>query len=387
MQQGKLREIFYDLVKDGENGFSVIMGELDYVRFNYFEQGHFFNKNMTDIDYLGNEEKVNEEYEAEYSNGTANYIPLLKVDDKNKFFELLEKYVNRYWNLYNFDKVAIEYGEEDSVKAILLTFLANARYQDYSNPIPYLERFLNFFEKSALSKYENLVISRPIPFLENSTICVNNRKDYFGYETPYRFDISLKVANTEYKLPIINYGISDGVCYIYSIQNKEKNEDNQIVRKINRKFYKVNDGVENDTDYDTRDTILGTTPSFILTMPIFLKVLRENNIDIVRVITLLPDRYMEKIATEDNQFDANKIQSNITEKMILLCYRLQHHFKKIRVNYPIGDGYSMIDDENIGEDVILSLPEVMETNNDLLNEVMNSINSIRYFRDENDTVR
>ena len=96
---------------------------------------------------------------------------------------------------------------------------------------------------------------------------------------------------------------------------------------------------------------------------------------------------MEKIATEDNQSHANKIQSNITEKMILLCYRLQHHFKKIRVNYPIGDGYSMIDDENIGEDVILSLPEVMETNNDLLNEVMNSINSIRDFRDENDTVR
>ncbi len=386
MTRDKLREIFYDLVKDGENGFSVIMGELDYVRFNYYEQGHFFNRNMTDIDYLGDEEKVNEEYEAEYSNGTANYIPLLKVDDTNKFFALLEKYVDCYWNLYDFNKIPTAYGEEDCVKTILLTFLANARYQDYTNPIPYLERYINFFKKSELSKYENSVISSPISFLENSIIYVTNRRDFFGYETPYRFDISLKVENSEYKLPIINYGISDGVCYIYAIQNKEKNENSQTIKKIKRRFYKVNDGVENDTDYDTNDTILGTTPSFILTMAIFLKVLRENNIDTVRVVTLLPDRYMERIAT-NNELDDKQIQLNSTEKMILLCYRLQHHFKNIGVNYPIGDGYSLIDDENIGEDVILRLPEVMETDNHLLNEVMNSINSVRYLSGKEDNVR
>lgn len=117
--------------------------------------------------------------------------------------------------------------KKQCIKSILLTFLSNARYIDYENPIEYLENQIAFFEKNPLFTYTDEVVSEPINQLLDCEIIANNIRDEFGYETPYRFDISLKKDDTTYNLPVINYGIKDGVCYIYSIQNK-----NQKVRTI-----------------------------------------------------------------------------------------------------------------------------------------------------------
>ena len=164
--------------------------------------------------------------------------------------------------------------EESLIKNIILTIFSNARYIDYEKPIQYLNKYMKFFDDITLNNYDNKVITSEISSLENSTIVVNNIKDKYGYETPYAFDISIKNENTEYYLPTINYAICDDICYIYSVQNKKKNEENIFNKKIKRILNRVNSGVLNDTDYDKENTILGTTPSFILAMTIFFEILK-----------------------------------------------------------------------------------------------------------------
>lgn len=317
MPREEIIKVFYKLVIDGQIGFTISDDELVYLRFNYCENNKFLDKSMTDEDYLGNESRVDEEYIAETSNGTANYLPLLKIDNKEEFFYYLEEYINAYLSIYNFEKYTEYYGKEATIKAILLNFLSNARYEDFNDPISYIKRSIDFIKDKTLNNYKNKKISTEISNLNNSSIIANLKKDTFGYETPYRMDLSLILGEEKFHLPIINYGISNGICYIYSIQNKEPNEKTMLNKRINRAMYKLNKDIIIEKDYDEKDTILNTPLSFIMTLTIFFKILKDNNINLIRVITFLPDRYFEKLST-DNDYDADKIQSNLTERMILL---------------------------------------------------------------------
>lgn len=370
----QVKRIFYKLVKDANTGMTLNINkdEFSYVRFNYFENGNFYPGEYNDREYLGDEEAVDEEYDAEFSNGTANYIPTLRVKKPEIFFEHLYKVISKYIEFYNLDEFFGRFEEEGVIKNVILTILSNARYEDYANPIQYLDRYIGFFNDKTLIQYHNTIISNPIETLENSIIVADNAKDIYGYETPYAFHVSIKNEDLEYNLPIINYGISDNTCYIYSIQNKKRNDENVFNKKIKRKLNKASSGVENDTDYENKDTILGTTPSFIIALTIFFETLKRNNIDNVRVVTLLPDRYMEKLAT--SEYDADEIQHNLTEKMILLFYRLKHHIPKIDINFPIYDGYEIGNNDAIGEDLFVKLPETIECNNNaFLNEIISSV--------------
>ena len=374
MTINEVKKIFYKLVKDANRGMTLNITKdgFDYVRFNYFENGKFYGEGYNDEEYLGNEKAINEEYDAEFSNGTANYIPTLKVDKPKLFFEHLYKVIEKYIEFNNLSSIFDKFGETNITKNIILTIFSNARYEDYENPIQYLEKCMKFFNDKTLSQYHNTTISDSIKSLENSIIVVTNTKETYGYETPYAFHISIKNADLEYNLPIINYGISDNTCYIYSIQNKKTNIENTFNKKIKRTLNKVNSGLENDTGYETKDTILGTTPSFITAMAIFFKILKRNNIDNIRVVTFLPDRYMEKLAT--SEYDADEIQHNLTEKLILLFYRLQHHIEKIDINFPIYDGYNVSDNHYLGEDILINLPNTIECrNNAFLSEIITSI--------------
>lgn len=319
---------------------------------------------------MGDDNKYNFLFEFDEYNGSAHFIPTLVVNNPNVFFDKLCKCIDEYLKLYNFSELIQSYGINDLIKFVLITLFSNARYEDYENPVSFLEKYASFFNDSTLACYDNKVISKEIGLLDNSFIKVNNEKEFFGHETPYKFNISFIKDNKEYHLPTINYGISNGVCYIYSIQNKKDNFVNDYTKKIKRKLYKVNKGVIDDTDYgEVSDTILGTTSSFVVALVIFLKILKDNNIDILRLITFLPDRYLEKYFSD---IDVDKTQNNLTQKNILLFYRLKYHFENMEINYPIYDGYSYINDDNIGSDLIIKIPDMCKSNNELLNEIIYS---------------
>ena len=369
-----VRREFYGLVRDANNmGMTEIFGQIAFLKFNYFQDGKSFFRGATVKDYLGNPEDAYEDYDIDFSNGTANYIPTLRVNDIDVFIKRLYECMQKYLSFYNFSNAIEKFGKRQVIKNIIITLLSNARYQDYENPIPFLERYSNFFDDNPLKKYDNTVVSDGLVSMQNGKIIVSNYKDVYIYETPYAFCISIQDEDCQYNLPIINYGISNGVCYVYSIQNKRRNKVNPFDKNVKRRLNRVNAGLKNDTDYEKQDTILGTTPSFIVAMTIFFKILKANNINDVRVVTFLPDRYFEKLRMPE--YDADNIQRNLTEKMVLLFYRLQHHFPNMLINYPIYDGYSFDDDTTVGDDLVIKIPDINGCdNNKFLNEIVSSLN-------------
>lgn len=357
----EVKKTFYKLVNDAKIGTTFNIDEYVYIRFDYFENNKKDDSELTNEEYLGKEQNNFKEYVYEESNGTANYIPTLRVNKKEEFFHLLTQNINLIKEKYNFTKVEKIYGKETVIKTILLTLLSNARYQDYNNPNPYLEKNINFLKDQTLSQYNNTIITNNIEILQDSYITASNKKDTFGYETINRFDMTIENQSEKYHLPTINYAIDKDICYIYSIQNKIPNEENNYTKKIKRILNKINANVEDKTEYQKKDTILGTTPSFILVLSLFMKILNKENVNKIRVVTLMPDRYLEKKATEE--YDADKIQENLTQKLILNFYRLKYHHPEIIVNYPMYDGYSMIDDPNIDNDLIIDIKDLTECQN------------------------
>ena len=362
---------FYKIVNDAQIGITLNISQDDfsYVRFNYIEEGKLYG-NHTCEEYLGNSEKSNEIYEAEYSNGTANYIPTLIVNDKEKFFSALIKIVEKYMSAYNFSKAIEIFGANSVIKNIILTIFSNARYVDYEQPIFYMNRYIDFFNDT--NKLDNYIAG--ISLLVDSSIVTSTKKEEFGYETPYYFESALIKGNDKYYLPNISYGISNNKCYIYAIQNKHKNEDTSFNKKIKRNINKVNANVVNDADYDQKDTILGVPTNFVLALIIFLKTLKNNGIENIEVITFLPDRYFEKKASEE--YDADLIQGNLTERLILLFYRIKNHINDMEMYYPIYDGISYSRD--VGENLVIKLGDNIEcSNNQLIEEILSKMTVVK----------
>lgn len=359
-----IRKVFYNFVDSAKTGFINVMNEFIPLRFDYFENDRYDEQELSEEEYLGNDNPSI--IDEDLINGSAHFIPSLIVNDVDLFFKDLTKCVNKYYYTYK-----LNYNIE-IIKYILLVIFSNARYYDYKNPIEYLEKYITYFDDETFSEYNNKIISNSISVLDDSYISVDNKLDLFGLETPYVFNSSIVKYDFKYNLPSINYAISDNVCYIYSIQNKVKNEENNYTKKIKRKLNKINAGVVNDTEYEKKDTVLGTTPSFLLALTIFFKLLSKNNIDTLRVVTLLPTRYLNK---DTGGEEADAIQRNLTEKLILNFYRLKYHFNDIEINFPIYDGYSILTCD-VGSDLIVKIPEIVNCdNNEFLNEIVSSFNN------------
>lgn len=280
------------------------------------------------------------------------------------------KIVEKYLSIYDFSKVIKLFGENNLIKNIILTILSNARYIDYEQPISYMNRYIDFFND--VNKLDNFIPC--ISLLFDSNILSSIEKEKYGYETPYCFETTIINGENKYYLPTINYGISNNKCYIYAIQNKQKNEDTNFNKKIKRNINKANANVTSESDYNQKDTILGVPPSFVIALIIFLKTLKNNGIENVEVITFLPDRYFEKIVSEE--YDADLIQTNLTERLILLFYRVKYHINDIEINYPIYDGISYSRD--VGDNLVIKLGDNLECdNNQLIKEILSKMSIIK----------
>ena len=361
-----IKKEFDKYVKLGRNNMIVNLGELLNVQFNYFANG---KKSIIDSNYLGSDFRSLSKFEDGEYNGSANYIPDLIIIDNDKTIKYLTILVNTILTTYDFNRLITKYGIEDVLKRIFIIIFSNATYYDYENVLDFLKRNINFYKNANIEKCKNTIISNYITSI-NGKISVSNYLDAFGYETPFRFDIMITNDEYIYNLPTINYGISNNTCYIYSVQNKEKNDINACTKTIKRKLNKINANVIENTDLESKDTILGTTPSFILSLTIFCKYLKSHNINDIEFITFMPDRYFDK---EYTKYDKDNIQKNITEKNILSFHRLKYHFPNIDINYPIYDGYSF-DGLNHGNNLLINISNMDDTsNNPFMNEILDNL--------------
>ncbi|MBQ9018697.1 MAG: hypothetical protein IJ097_00055 [Bacilli bacterium] len=367
-----MKEILKEIIKEASIGKVIIDNEEWPIRFN-------------SIIYKDGEVK-------EIYNETDSFSTLI-IKDEDKFYKLLEEYI--YIELINNRKTPVFCSDikRNKIKWLISYLFVNARTQDFSDPINYLRKSINFLKDTTLDYFNNGIEIELEASLLNSKLIIKKEKNPTTMETPYRIELTLKNTfnneEVEYKLPAIYYGISDNTCYIYSLLNpKEKKEvsENELKyrKKINRILYKLNEGVEDiedyyaykngDSDYYPEENITDITHSFLLSLDIFTNILRINNIKNIKAIPYLPVRYASRFISAEMIDDEekknklfernNSIQMNTTNKFIRTFRRLSYHDKNITIrSYPY----------EVDEFLTMSINKKSTTNNKILDEVEKNI--------------
>lgn len=329
-----MKEILLEIINEAKNGEVIIDNENWPICFNTIivskDKYEYFIEN--------------EDYPILYIN---NIEELLKILEE---YLDLEKELNRKLPTIVYDK------ERNKIKFLISYLFVNATTEEFLNPLELIKRKINFLKDKT---FNNLNLEIELPNLK-SNIIVKNTKESIMMETPNKIEIEFTNGIDKYKLPSISYGIKDNECYIYSILNSKRKEENSYHKKIKRLLYKINDGVE--------ESNLVVSPSAVLSLSIFLKLLKNNNIKKVKGVNFLPLRYLsrEKMANgnEELAIRNDEIQTNITDKFTNTFNRVKEQTKLINI-----DSYSYEFDENIS----IELQEKEETNNILLNEIISKI--------------
>lgn len=326
---------------------------------------------------------TNIENEIKYSND--NIYETLFINDKELFDKLLILYAKKMYeiiissNLKKIDYVYYDGKKEYIIDFILANLWNNVTDTDLNNPIEYLKNRIRFLSDPLYDSEFTRVYLKNIPIFDESNIEYSINLNNPILETPYSFSpcISKDKTNNEFfKLPKIYYGISDNVCYIYAIKNEGENYKNSYTKKINRILYKVNKDV---TDNYELENIKDVSASALISLTLFIRLLKENNIENIKVVDYMPIRYNAKslaikkrIDKKFNNLDNDEInklyesgyesqdyiQSNMTNKFIRNFRRLSYQLGNLNItSYPKDvDSFMHINitDEVINKDNIIN---------------------------------
>lgn len=292
--------------------------------------------------------KINDE--SKYLN--ENVFETLEIKNKETFDKLLILYTKKMYefiinsNFKNIDYVYYEGNKTYIIDFILSSVWNNVTNDNMQNPVEYLQDRINFIDNSLCSLDDNYTLIKNADVLQNSDISFSIEKNNLILETPYSFCPNIvrdKEINEIFPLPKVYFGISNNKCFIYSVKNDKCNTDNSYTKKINRILYKVNKNI--DDDYEL-DNIKDVSPSALISISMFLKVLKEKNISNVNIVDFMPIRYkakkfalnkkltkLQKTLTKEEldnmkiniQKEQEKIQNNMTDKLLRNFRRLEYH--------------------------------------------------------------
>ena len=269
-------------------------------------------------------------------------IPTLVIKNKDAFDELLTTYVKMALNFYddsNFCSEILDYKLFDKKnmickeKAIMVHMLANMTYEDFNEPIRFLEKRIDFINNHS-DESVNLGHSEIL----DCDLSLNIIKDTINNETPSQIIVSASNGQDSYEFPSVKFGISGDTIYIYAIQKKE-DVHNSLEKKINRKLYKVGEGfVDENIEENPKDI----TASFLVALNMAINYFKSigykkfvvPSVLIVRANSkrLITDR--KKMSNEDRLARENKeemIQTNLTNKLIRTFLRLACHYNNIDI--------------------------------------------------------
>lgn len=308
--------------------------------------------------------QINDENEFvnKYNYINSDVDETLVINNIKIFDELLVEYTMKMYELIlNSDKlkklenVYYNGNQKYIIDFIVSTLWTNATSEDFKNPINYIQNRINFLDKN-LSEYDDVTYMENVDFFENGSIKININLNNPILETPYSFEPSIVSLDEEskFELPSIFFGISNNICYIYAVQNNKEKDENLFNKKINRILYKVNKNIVDDYEFEN---IKDVSPSALVSLTLFFKVLKENNIYDIKVVDYLPLRYkakeeanrkkleyLNKKLKDDKKISETKteleeeqinIQYNVTNKFIRNFFRLKEQLQNLEItNYP-----------------------------------------------------
>lgn len=343
----------------------------------------FFMMNLLFSTYIREENKT---IEAKKNDDGRYLIPRLVIKNKDNFNKLLTEYLALARKKYDLsiyqDELTfadVENYEQVINKIILTTLLANATYDDFSESEEFLKKQIAFLKDETFSEYEEPTI---IGYSETlgGYVEVENIQETILNETPNSLKISViePETNERYTFPLVRYGIEDNKCYIYAVQkNKRYDEENKFKKKVNRRLFQI--GENFDTKNDTYENygegnLKDVSASFVVASNIALGLLASKGITDVVVPSILIERWNAKETgiivkskreensqeyIDSNKEEHNKIQNNLTEKLLRTFLRIVSHNKTFNVTaYPF----------DIDSSLHIKTSEELDCNNTLLNE-------------------
>ncbi len=343
----------------------------------------FFMMNLLFSTYIREENKT---IEAKKNDDGRYLIPRLVIKNKDNFNKLLTEYLALARKKYDLsiyqDELTfadVENYEQVINKIILTTLWANATYDDFSESEEFLRKQIAFLKDETFSEYEEPTI---IGYSETlgGYVEVENIQETILNETPNSLKISViePETNERYTFPLVRYGIEDNKCYIYAVQkNKRYDEENKFKKKVNRRLFQI--GENFDTKNDTYENygegnLKDVSASFVVASNIALGLLASKGITDVVVPSILIERWNAKETgiivkskreensqeyIDSNKEEHNKIQNNLTEKLLRTFLRIISHNKTFNVTaYPF----------DIDSSLHIKTSEELDCNNTLLNE-------------------
>lgn len=343
----------------------------------------FFMMNLLFSTYIREDNKT---ISAKKEDDGRYLIPTLVIKNKENFNKLLTEYLNLAKNKYDLTKYyeALEFSDIENYeqvinKIILTTLWANATYDDFTESEEFLKRQISFLKDNTFSEYETPTIIGYSEVL-GGYVEIEDIQETIMNETPNSLKISLiePETNERYTFPLVRYGIENGKCYIYAVQKDKKYDtDNKFKKKVNRRLFQI--GENFDTKNDTYENykegnLKDVSASFVVASNVVLGLLTSKDITDVVIPSILIERWnaketgiLEKSKREkdsaeyinSNKDEHNKIQNNLTEKLLRTFLRIVSHNKTFEVvAYPF----------DIDSSLHIRTSSELECNNTLLNE-------------------
>jgi len=265
-------------------------------------------------------------------------FPLVKISNLNLFLAKLLKLSNLMASFHNNDKIYFDFSKDSFLKYLLLSFFSNMNEFDYNNPLSYIDKMTiaychNYYIGEEKLAGNILVNSELINIYEQSA------KNIATMESPLYKQFIFKNRDYTYVSPKIHYYIANNVVFITGIQNSKKKNINPLSKKLDRYFRKVDAGLEDvEKSEDKVLTIKDISPSFLVALTLFISSFKEYNN--FCLIDYLPLKYHNRIgvlkAKNIDIEEANKIQTNVTNKFILTGERFCEHFDNADFYYING---------------------------------------------------
>lgn len=264
---------------------------------------------------------------------------VMVINNYKEFFESLRQIYEVVIDLF-FERTGYSgfhvYEMENFFKYIWL----RATPEDFNNPEIFLKKQYKMIKDTTLKKYDNEQCLGILNFLDDNILCVKNgiaRKwDEADRQMEFRIYDKNHYNNNElyvkphYLLPLIRYGIYEKngkkVCHIGSIQNDVyAYTGNTLDKKVNRKKYKVNDGVPEEQ----KESV---DPKNIIALSLFINILHKENITDIEIPSMyvLDYEYHQKRRLDLLEKFENKWSSE--EKKIKNPLEYEHDLKVIKNN-------------------------------------------------------
>lgn len=232
--------------------------------FNYVMEHPFRKKDVWTEDITSKDLEITKEI----NNMNPNSNTII-IDDGVSFFDYLTSIVNEHLKLFK------EYEYTLMIRSTTMSLLTRIWLRmddnDFNDVISFLRKELDFYKDRTLDKYRTETYISSYEGIDSYAECnINESWD----ETTRSMNFRLENRGESHTISRVLYDIRSEngikVCYIYGVQNNLFNITN---KRIERKLYKLNKGIDNPKVH----------PNQLYSLILFLEILKKEGITTIKV--------------------------------------------------------------------------------------------------------